>query len=509
MICRPFRRIHVAFAASLLFLAAVSMAQTSPNASPTANAEFPMSTTSPKAHELVKRALSLYLDQVEQEKSTEILRQAVKLDPQFAMAHELLAQISLDSGEQVREQAKAYATRRHATLAEQHAIEWYQDAADHKLISAITKMNDVVNQYPHDKWAVWMTTWWLMTQSQYQRSIAIYERSEITDSPGLLNNMAYNYAAIRQFDKAFALMEKYIASMPGDPNPQDSYAEILRMAGSFDKSIEHYRAALAINPEFYSSQFGLADTYSLMGDQMRARREYEAGFKKFSLPEQHWTLWKSREAATYVREGDFSSANRAFQAIAGYAHAHRLSQTEADVYRQMAMYQPQPKQSLAYLNKAQIALKTGTNALPIALTQELAQILRLRVETAIKMDDTATAHALVARLADISQSSNDTVIDLAYHGAAGALLFSQQKYTDAISHLQEDVNNPLSLELLAQAYQQAGYSAEAKNTDDTLASVNDTTLEQALVVPAFRECYRDASCSSNLKPASLKHMHLL
>jgi hypothetical protein len=37
----------------------------------------------------------------------------------------------------------------------------------------------------------------------------------------------------------------------------------------------------------FTSQFGIADTHSLMGDQVRARQEYEAGFKKFSLPELH------------------------------------------------------------------------------------------------------------------------------------------------------------------------------------------------------------------------------
>jgi len=41
--------------------------------------------------------------------------QAVAADPQFAMAHELLAQISLDSAEQVSEQQKAFATRRYAS----------------------------------------------------------------------------------------------------------------------------------------------------------------------------------------------------------------------------------------------------------------------------------------------------------------------------------------------------------------------------------------------------------
>ncbi len=490
----------------LLIAANVGVAEESaaPQTSPL-SAALPLTTKSPEARRLVEEALTLYLDRVEQAQSIEILRKAVQVDPDFAMGHEFLAQISLDSAEQVGEQAKAFATRSHATTSEQLVIEWYQDAADHKLISAITKMNDVINQYPHDKWVVWMTTWWLQTQAQYERSISVYERSGITDSPGLINNMGYNYAYIRQFDKAFAMMDRYVALLPDDSNPQDSYAEILRMAGRFNQSIEHYRASLVINPEFYSSQFGIADTYSLMGDQARARKEYEIGFQKFSLPELQQILWKTREAATYVREGDNEGAEHAFQGVADYAHSKQNSQAEADTYRQMAMCTQNPKQALIYLGNAEAATQDGKNSLKTAISQELAQILRARVEVALKMSNKQMVKSNLERLSEMSESSNDKLIELAYHGAAGAVLFSEHKYDQAISHLEEDTNNPFSLKLLAAAYQKIGYSAGAKRTNETLTNLNDPTLEQALVVPAFRKCSdTPSSCVTNTKSASLK-----
>jgi tetratricopeptide (TPR) repeat protein len=492
-----------AICVSLLLAAAA--AEVASGASNTPIAVFPLTTKSPEARRLVQQALDLYLDRVEQEEANDILRKAVQVDPDFAMGHEFLAQISLDSAEQVAEQEKAFATRNHATNSEQLVIEWYQDAADHKLISAIPKMNDVLNQYPHDKWVVWMTTWWLFQQSQFERASAIYEQSGLTDSPGLINNMGYNYAALRQFDKAFAMMDKYVALMPNDSNPQDSYAEVLRMAGRFNQSIEHYRASLVINPEFYSSEFGIADTYSLMGDQVQARKEYEIGFQKFTLPELQQILWKTREATTYVREGDYDNAEHAFQAIADYSHTRHNSQAEADTYRQMAMCEQNPKQALVYLDKAEAAAQEGKNALKIALTQEMAQILRARVEVALKMANKQMVNSTLARLSDMAESSNDKVSELAYHGAAGEVLFSERKYDDAISHLEEDNSNPFSLKVLAAAYQKIGYSAGAKRTNDTLTNLNDPTLEQALVVPAFRKCSdTPSSCATNTKSAALK-----
>jgi len=499
------RAIAAIIGIGLLLVAATGVAQQT--ASPQANpltATLPLTTKSPEARRLVEEALTLYLDRVEQARSIELLRKAVQVDPEFAMGHEFLAQISLDSAEQVGEQEKAFATRQHASSSEQMVIEWYQDAADHKLISAITKMNDVLSQYPHDKWVVWMTTWWLQSQAQYERVIAVYERSGITDSPGLINNIGYNYAYTRQFDKAFTMMDKYVAALPNDSNPQDSYAEILRLAGRFNQSIEHYRASLVINPQFYSSQFGIADTYSLMGDQARARQEYAIGFQKFPLPELQQILWQTREAATYVRENDFEGADHAFQAIADYAHSKQNSQAEADTYRQMALYQQNPKQALAYLGRAEAATQEGKNALAIAITQELAQILRARVEVALKIGNKELANSNLTRLAGMSDASNDKLIEVAYHGAAGAVAFADHKYDQAISHLEEDANNPLSLKLLAVAYQKIGYTAGAKRTTETLENLNDPTLEQALVVPAFRKCSEASSCGATAKTAKLK-----
>ena len=483
-----------------LSFGAVATAQTDPR-----TVVLPLTTKSTKVHRLLDQAWDLGIDQVEEVKAIAVLRRVVKIDPNFALGHELLAQISLDPAEQISEQGKAFATKGHASPSEQTIVDWFQNAGDHKLIPAITNMNDVLRQYPHDRWVVYLANHWLMGQTQYERAAEVYEQSGISDSPGLMNNTAYTYAYMRQFDKAFAQMDKYIAALPKNANPQDSYAEILRMAGHFAEAIEHYKAALSLNPEFYSSQFGIADTYSLTGDQVRAREEYDAAFRTFSLPELQRTVWKTREATTYVRDGDLKGADTAFQAVADVTHAKHLSQVEADTYRQMAMYQPRSKQALLFLSKAENALNEGNNIMPAAVQQEFAQILRARVESEVKAGDEHLADATLARLTELSDTSDDKVIETAYHGAAGALLFSRQEYKDATVQLEEDINNPLSLRLLVLAYRKTGASSDAKRAEETLANLNDPTLDQALIVPSFRKCIQNPSCDSNMKNASFKH----
>jgi tetratricopeptide (TPR) repeat protein len=345
-----------------------------------------------------------------------------------------------------------------------------------------------------------------MQQTQYDRAAAVYENSGIKNSPGLINNAAYTYANMRQFKKAFALMEQYVKMMPHDANPNDSYAEILRMAGHYNSAIEHYRAALTINPHFYSSVYGIADTYLLMGEEDRARKEYDKAFQTFpSIPEMERVQWKTREATTYLYEGDLRGADKAFQALADYAHSKQMSQVEADIYRQMALYQPRHAEAIALVEKAEKALQEGSNASTTEIHQEAALILRARVELDLKAGEVKAADTALTSLAELSEESNDKMIDSAYQGAEGARLFTAHKYKAAIPHLEEDNNNPYSIRRLAKAYRATGYVSGAKRTDEALATFSEPTVEQALVVPAFRKCLGNPNCNANLSTAAMKH----
>jgi tetratricopeptide (TPR) repeat protein len=467
---------------------------------------MPLSTKSTKVRHLLDEAWALDSDKGEQQKAIETMRKVVKTDPKFAMGHEILAQISLDPAEQVREQRLASETKASGNTSEQTVIDWFQNAADHKLIPAITSMNEVLRQYPHDRWLVFLANTWLMQQTQYDRAAAVYENSGIKNSPGLMNNAAYTYARMRQFKKAFALMEQYVKMMPHDANPNDSYAELLRLAGHYNSAVEHYRAALAINPHFYSSEYGIADTYLLMGEEVRARKEYAKAFETFPVvPEMERVQWKTREATTYLYEADLAGADKAFQALADYAHGKHMSQIEADTYLQMALYQPRHAEALALLNKAEKALQQGSNVSTAGIHQEAAEILRARVELGIKSGDLKAADTALTSLAELSEESNDKMIDSEYQGAEGARLFASHKYKAAISHLEEDNNNPQSIKRLALAYRATGYLSGAKRTEEVLATFSDPTVEQALIVPAFRKCLANPNCNANFSAAAMKH----
>jgi hypothetical protein len=86
----------------------------------------------------------------------------------------------------------------------------------------------------------------------------------------------------------------------------------------------------------------------------------------------------------------------------------------------------------------------------------------------------------------MASSSRNLVIQSSYHGAAGALLAAQAKWQDAIAHLEEDGNDPFSMQLLSRAYYEAGSSAKMHEVEERLRGTNVPTIEQAVVVPAAR-----------------------
>jgi hypothetical protein len=86
----------------------------------------------------------------------------------------------------------------------------------------------------------------------------------------------------------------------------------------------------------------------------------------------------------------------------------------------------------------------------------------------------------------MASSSRNLVIQSSYHGAAGALLAAQEKWTDAIAHLEEDASDPFSMQLLSRAYYESGATEKMHEVEERLRGTNVPTIEQAVVVPAAR-----------------------
>ena len=75
-----------------------------------------------------------------------------------------------------------------------------------------------------------------------------------------------------QYPEAEQAFKKYIELIPGDPNPYDSYAELLMKTGRFEESIKNYEKALSVDPNFIASYIGIGNNHVFMGKPEEARK---------------------------------------------------------------------------------------------------------------------------------------------------------------------------------------------------------------------------------------------
>lgn len=447
---------------------------------------MPVTTSSAQARALYEKGMQDY-ENLYLERCNEDWRAAVKADPNLAVAWAWIAFNSSNPQEvsAAREKAKTLAPK--LTQGEQLMISWIAKVQEGDFIGGISAMNDLLEMFPRDKHLLYLAGNWLMGENGDEQARRIMEKALVLDKnyPSALNDLAYLYARNREFTKAFAAMDRYVALLPTEPNPQDSYGELSRMAGNFEASLQHYRAALKIDPDFVTSQAGLGDTYALMGNQEQARIEYDQAIR-FAHNEADRLTYSMQKATTWVREGKFAEADKLLLEIAQTAHAKEQDLQEAQAYRQAAEYQADDNAALKYLQSAEESLAHRSTISKGDKDEELSRVLRNRAVRAAHAGNPDLADKSLKQLEAMASGSRNRVIQSSYNGAAGTLLMDQKKFSDAITYLEEDQENPFTMELLVQAYYQTNQSDKLHETESKLRGTNVPTMEQAVVVPAVR-----------------------
>jgi len=450
-----------------------------------ASTTVPVTTSSAQARNSFEKAMREF-EQYRIPETLQDLRAAIKADPNFAQAFILISRMSQDPAEQAstRNRAKQLASK--VSPSEQLLIRWLAGAQENNYVPAISAMNDLLARYPRDQRLAYLAGDWLMQQQRYEQAVAVLERALalFPDYAAALNDVAYGYADLGNFEKAFAAMDRYVALEPDQPNPHDSYGEILRMAGKLDAALEQYRISIRIDSNF-GSELGVADTYALMGKEREAREEYDRAIV-FAPSNADRVQRELQSAETWIRENNRKSAERALSDVARHAHSAGLARLEAEAHRILGMYEPDPRAAMKHLQAAQDVLREEHQISASDRDEEQARILRVRATRLAELQDMNSASNAVKQLETMAGTSRSQVIQLCYHGAAGAVLVAQAKFTEAIPHLEEGATDPESMRLLWRAYNSTGATAEAQAIASKLAALNLPTVEQALIVPRFR-----------------------
>jgi tetratricopeptide (TPR) repeat protein len=413
--------------------------------------------------------------------------EAIKLDPNFAQAYVWICFTTADPAEEAYDRAKAEALLKQVSPGEQLLIRWMAGFRENHYVEAIAAMNDLLVMFPRDKRLNFLVGYWLYRQDQYEFSRKLTMRALAEDSSyaTCYNQLGYIYSRLDDIDKALEMTAKYVELLPSQPNPHDSYGEMLRFAAHYDEALSQYRLALKIDPTFYISQKELGETYSLMGKEEQARKEYEKAIEQ-APSEGLQAEYLQKLALTYVRERNYREADSAYLDSAVKAHAMKQWIWEARAHLVMAMYEPDQTDAMKNLDEATALLAAARGKVAqVDLDEEKARILRVRADRKLAAGDVTSAQGLVAELEKMASSSSTVNTQRIFHGAAGTLMVEKKQYVDAIPHLEEDIANPLSMKLLITAYRETGFSQEAASAAQKLRDWKVPSIEEVLASNSF------------------------
>ena len=232
-------------------------------------------TSSMEAYQYYLRGREDY-DKFYYEDARKSLEKAVGLDPEFATAHYLLAGVQLELGNirarnEALEKAKTLAHK--VTEKERLYIEaLYAGLIERDREARIRLLQELIQKYPREKTAHY--TLGVLNRGGGIYKLAIEEQNKVLELDPAYgaahNELGYIYLYLRDFEKAVDHFQKYALLNPEDANPLDSLAEAYFTMGRLNEAIAKYQEALAVKPDFLSSNFCIAYIQALKVNPVEA-----------------------------------------------------------------------------------------------------------------------------------------------------------------------------------------------------------------------------------------------
>jgi len=202
---------------------------------------------------------------------------ALALDPDFATAELARANNSPTAKEFFAHQLKASVLVDHVSDGEKLLILASEAGSNGEVARQKDYLEKAVAAYPNDERAQFTLANYYFFQQDYPLALEHYKKATELNpkySPAY-NLLGYAYRQQGDYANAEQAFKKYVELIPNDPNPYDSYAELLLKMGRFDDSIVQYRKALSIDPHFVPSHFGLSADYTYKGQPEQAAAELQ------------------------------------------------------------------------------------------------------------------------------------------------------------------------------------------------------------------------------------------
>jgi tetratricopeptide (TPR) repeat protein len=466
--------------APLLLFALVSACDRGGTQTETAGATVPagtvaITTASEDARRLYLQGRDL-TEQLRAHEGRELYRKALESDPSFAMAHYQLAVNSATAKDFFDHMKHAVDLSGQVSDGERLTILAGEAGGNAQPGKQLEYLTELVTKHPDDERAHFLLGGAYLGRQDYPKAIEHYEAATRINPryATAYNSLGYTYRPMEKYAEAEVAFKKYIELIPEDPNPYDSYAELLMKAGRFDESIAQYRKALALDSNFTASRIGIANNLMLQGKHKEAlaemdelyRRGRNDGDRRGALFVKGVILTDADkpDAAVKEIEKEFVIAERAGDSANMSADVQLIGNILLDAGR-TDQAAKRFQQSLELIERSSLSDEVKTD------TRLAGRYNQARV--ALARGDLATARTEAAAYLEGATARQNSFRVRQAHELAGSIALKEKKYDDAITHLgQANQQNPQVVYWTALAYQGKGDAAKAKEFRGKAAQAN-------------------------------------
>jgi tetratricopeptide (TPR) repeat protein len=270
--------------------------------------KIPVTTSSPEALKLFSKGIDLY-DNLRNQEAHEYFKRALEKDPDFALAYLNYGSTANDLKIFFSSLNKALSLMEKISEGERFMILGSQAGANGLLMKQREYYQQLVENYPQDERAHYLLGNYYYFLQDFNLAIGEYRRATEINSkyPPAYNMLGYAHRQLENFDEAEEAFKNYIKIIPDNPNPYDSYAELLMKKGEFEKSIETYKKALKIDPHFIPSHIGIATDLNFLNRHQEARTLLQAFLQQAQTQNERRTALYAM-IISYLDESDYPQA---------------------------------------------------------------------------------------------------------------------------------------------------------------------------------------------------------
>jgi len=442
-------------------------------------AKIPVSSSSEEA----KKEFMLGRDLAEKlliQDSIQHYDKAIALDSSFAIAELNRATSSPTAREFFEHLNKAVSLSEHASAGERLLILATEAGANGNAAKQKEYLDQLVGQYPNDERAQFALGGYYFGQQNYANAIEHYKKAtELNPSYSTaFNILGYAYRQSEDYANSERAFKQYIVLIPNDPNPYDSYAELLLKIGRFDESIAQYRKAVTIDKNFVNSHFGIASALMYQGKPAAAITELEKITAKARSDGERRTAMFGK-TVVYIDSGQMAKA------LAEVDNQYALGQKTNDVPAMAGDLQLKGN-ILLEIGSYDEAMDHFARALKMTEDSNLSEAIKNntrrfdhynRTRVALGKKDVATAKAEAQEFWKLAEASNNPFQLKLAHELTGMIALDEKNYDKAISELeQSNMQNPQDLYRLGLAYQGKGNRAKTHEYFTKAARFNSLPL---------------------------------